>query len=123
MKSALQTIASTLGHQLEDRVRRTNFSKLDLLILSSFDYEIHEWPPSGAPQDFGPNMQDDIVITNRVHWQMPPITDATVDAAASSGSGWEVAPVTSLVSRWGHSQKIGLTSTSVDGVPCEDMEE
>lgn len=38
MKSALQTTARALGHQLEDRVRCTSYAILDSLSLSNFDY-------------------------------------------------------------------------------------
>ena len=123
MKSALQTTARTLGHQLEDRVRRIGFSILDLLSLSNFDYQIHEGPPSGAFQDLGLDSQDDIVITNRVHWlgtlfettfyepghareeacitmEKLPTLDAIDDVVVGLGSGLEVASLPSLDFGW-----------------------
>ena len=63
-KYALQTTARALCHQLEDKVRCIGYAILDFLCLSNFDYQIHDGPPSGALQYFGPNSQDDIVITN-----------------------------------------------------------
>ena len=107
MKFSLQTTASALGHQLEDRFRQIGFAILVFLSLSNFDYQIHEGPPSGALQDLGPNLQDDIVITNQVHWlgtltkttshelghvqeqacitlEEPPVIDTTDDVVASS---------------------------------------
>ena len=53
----------------------------------------------------------------------PLVIDTTDDAIVGLGSGWEVAPLPSLDFGWGHSLQIGTTSSSTEGVPCEDMEE
>ena len=54
--------------------------------------------------------------------EKPPVIDATDDVAVCLGLGWEVAPVTSLVSGWGHSLQIGTAHSSAMGASCEEVQ-
>ena len=42
MKLALQTIARALGYQLQEWVKHTSFSFLDMKAISNFDYDVND---------------------------------------------------------------------------------